>query len=150
MKHNSENKLVRLKTCPYCKCEFVVIHELQIYCPEKYGKQNYCKYKQKQLIEENRLAQVASLYSISQSTDHRKQLSTLEHNILVLDKLLGYQNENTVSSLKLDELKFDIRTFSYRITDAEYPTIVLGPFKLSLLLINNLIFTFKISKNDFT
>ena len=50
-----ENEYYR--SCPYCGTKFMADHMLQIYCPEKYGKKNYCKNRQKRRIQ-NQFAKI--------------------------------------------------------------------------------------------
>ena len=44
------------RSCEFCGEIYYANHGLQRYCPEKFGRKNYCKLEQKKLQSENKLA----------------------------------------------------------------------------------------------
>lgn len=39
------------KVCPYCRESFIVYHLNRDYCPTKYGRNNFCKNRQKRIMD---------------------------------------------------------------------------------------------------
>ncbi len=103
--------------CEYCGDEFYSSHGLQRYCPEKFGRHQYCKNQQKKLLSESKLAEKANaLAKIGMKVAHEEQLEKNKH---ILSSLMGSDWQKMVDSETLDSLGYDINYFDSRSTKNE-------------------------------
>lgn len=143
--HYNSNPII--KTCEYCGNEFESHHGLQRYCPEKFGRINYCKNEQKKLINERKLADLVQdvAGAVNQIENQQNQL---EINIQILNEIIGNKESVVVSGKKMDSMGYDIRYYSARRINEENGLIelVVGPFILEWIDNSDIEQTFKISK----
>lgn len=97
----------RMRTCEYCGEEFLVSHDLQRYCPEKYGRKNYCKYEQKKLVNESRLADMVQDVAAAVEYVNDKQQSVVR-NIGILRVVTGDNDSIEVTAEQLDAFGYDM------------------------------------------
>ena len=93
--HNLEERL-----CLYCSEIFDADHGLREYCPEKYGKKDYCKAKQKKMVDEKRLAERIIELSHTGMTVYPE--TQLNKNYQALSIIMGTDLEKTVECKFLD------------------------------------------------
>jgi hypothetical protein len=134
------------RTCEYCDELFYAHHGLQRYCPEKYGKKDYCKYEQKKMLNEKRLAeQVKELAKTGMKVCQETQLEKNKQALLII---MGSNGQKMVDSNLLDGVGFDITHFDSKI--AVYGTnkflIHVGDYTLEWVGQEGAVLTFKITK----
>lgn len=119
------------KICTFCGDVFISTHGLQQYCPEKYGKSDYCKYEQKKMVSEKKL-----LEYVKEVNEAKKpqvyNMSPLERNIHILDTILGPTYKIRTESERLHAMGYEINVFSRRVFagNSDYISLVVGPFEL--------------------
>lgn len=130
-----------LRTCPYCGESFIANHELRQFCPEKYGRANYCKHKYKALLEEKRLAGQEILKPHVKKIEH----DSLKNNEGILKKLIGIFKERVVSKDLLTSMgyQFDKYLHKYPESWGGYSAIV-GKYTLEETEVKQMIPTYKI------
>lgn len=138
----------KLQTCRFCGEVFISNSPERMYCPEKYGKKNYCKQEQKKLVQEAKLAEL-----VDQLTDGGIILkpgeSSLERSIRGLQAIMGDESRRIVSGDLLDRYHVNINDLQDRTIDAEKkPVIILGNFRITWLEDKDNIFKFKITNNE--
>ena len=100
------------RNCEFCTDIFYADHGLQRYCPEKYGKKNYCKYEQKKMLSEKRLAERVTELA---KTGMKVNLNTaLDNNKQGFEIMMGSDGQKIVNSSLLDNFDFDINYFDYK------------------------------------
>ena len=100
------------RNCEFCTDIFYADHGLQRYCPEKYGKKNYCKYEQKKMLSEKRLAERVT--ELAKSGMKVNQNTALDNNKQGFEIMMGSDGQKIVNSSLLDNFDFDINYFDYR------------------------------------
>ena len=134
------------RECEFCSELFYAHHGHQRYCPEKFGKKDYCKYKQKSMLTETRLAdRVVELANTGMSV---RQETPLEKNKQVLLSIMGTERQKIVSCAFLDYHGFDIKYYDSRIpiNGATNFLTHIGNFSLELIKQEGTILTFKITR----
>lgn len=132
-----------IRKCAYCGDEFVATHKLRQFCPEKYGRTDYCKYKQKALIAESHLVQEPLNMIKGGVVPPSKQESHLAKNIRILDKIMNDSNSKLVSPNELSFYGYDIYEFNerHKISDNEQYVIKVGDYCMKLQTENKLLIT---------
>lgn len=100
------------RNCEFCTDIFYADHGLQRYCPEKYGKKNYCKYEQKKMLSEKRLAERVT--ELAKTGMKVNQNTALDNNKQGFEIMMGSDGQKIVNSSLLDNFDFDINYFDYR------------------------------------
>ena len=134
------------RECEFCSELFYAHHGHQRYCPEKFGKKDYCKYKQKSMLTETRLAdRVVELANTGMSV---RQETPLEKNKQVLLSIMGTERQKIVSCSFLDSYGFDIKYYDSRIPINGVTNFLthIGNFSLELIKQEGTILTFKITR----
>ena len=134
------------RNCEFCNDLFYAYHGLQRYCPEKYGKKEYCKYEQKKMLNEKRLAErVAELAKIGMKVYQNNQLDLNKQG---LSEIMGAVWQKTIDSKLLDCVGYDITHFDYKtqIYGTDKFLIHIGDFTLEWIGQDETILTFKISR----
>jgi ribosomal protein L24E len=137
----------KLKKCGFCGEMFEAHHGLQMYCPEKNGKLQFCKYEHKKLVSESKLVDI--IKTLSQTNrPHEIQTTQIQRNIKVLEILIGNSTETITNSAQLDAMGFDIKTFSSRYHHAydDSISLIIGPYTLDWIESLEQIHSFKISR----
>ena len=139
--HNPEERL-----CEFCNEIFYADHGLQRYCPEKYGKKNYCKYEQKKMLSEKRLAERVTELA---KTGMKVNLNTaLDKNKQGFEIMMGSDGQKIVNSSLLDNFDFDINYFDYKthINGTNKFLIHIGEFTLEWIGEDGTNLIFKITR----
>ena len=139
--HNPEDR-----NCEFCTDIFYADHGLQRYCPEKYGKKNYCKYEQKKMLSEKRLAERVTELA---KTGMKVNLNTaLDNNKQSFEIMMGSDGQKIVNSSLLDNFDFDINYFDYRtpINGTNKFLIHIGEFTLEWIGEDGTNLIFKITR----
>jgi hypothetical protein len=124
--HDTEDR-----ECEYCGDVFPAHHGLQKYCPEKFGKKNYCLNKQKAMVNQTKLASLvntisnSSLISTTSETD-------IEANRRIISEIMGTAIEKEVSSDLLDHKGFDPRIYDsrYMNSSSDSYTVCIGDYSI--------------------
>ena len=106
------------RVCLYCSEIYYAHHGLQRYCPEKFGKKDYCKYAQKKMVEEKRLAE--RVVELSKTGMSVREETPLEKNNHALTLIMGSDEQKTVEGTLLDLHGYDIH-------DCAHPSSCVGP-----------------------
>ncbi len=139
--HNPEDR-----NCEFCTDIFYADHGLQRYCPEKYGKKNYCKYEQKKMLSEKRLAERVTELA---KTGMKVNLNTaLDNNKQSFEIMMGSDGQKIVNSSLLDNFDFDINYFDYKtpINGTNKFLIHIGEFTLEWIGEDGTNLIFKITR----
>ena len=134
------------RNCEFCTDIFYADHGLQRYCPEKYGKKNYCKYEQKKMLSEKRLAdRVTELAKTGMKVN---QNTALDKNKQGFEIMMGSDGQKIVNSSLLDNFDFDINYFDYRtpINGTNKFLIHIGEFTLEWIGEDGTNLIFKITR----
>jgi hypothetical protein len=139
--HNPEERL-----CEFCNEIFYADHGLQRYCPEKYGKKNYCKYEQKKMLSEKRLAERVT--ELAKTGMKVNQNIALDNNKQGFEIMMGSDGQKIVNSSLLDNFDFDINYFDYRtpINGTNKFLIHIGEFTLEWIGEDGTNLIFKITR----
>ena len=134
------------RNCEFCTDIFYADHGLQRYCPEKYGKKNFCKYEQKKMLSEKRLADRVTELA---KTGMKVNLNTaLDNNKQGFEIMMGSDGQKIVNSSLLDNFDFDINYFDYRtpINGTNKFLIHIGEFTLEWIGEDGTNLIFKITR----
>lgn len=134
------------RNCEFCTEIFYADHGLQRYCPEKYGKKNYCKYEQKKMLSEKRLAERVTELA---KTGMKVNLNTaLDNNKQGFEIMMGSDGQKIVNSSLLDNFDFDINYFDYKtpINGTNKFLIHIGEFTLEWIGEDGTNLIFKITR----
>lgn len=134
------------RECAFCGTTFLSHHGLQQYCPEKFGKKDYCKYQQKKLMSEKKLIEKAKqLADIGMEIKEDNQPPS---NFAILAKYMGSLRSKFITSTELDENGFKISEydFHYPIPGTTRFGIQIGQFRLEWYAQENDLLTFKINR----
>ena len=134
------------RNCEFCTDIFYADHGLQRYCPEKYGKKNYCKYEQKKMLSEKRLAERVTELA---KTGMKVNLNTaLDNNKQSFEIMMGSDGQKIVNSSLLDNFDFDINYFDYKtpINGTNKFLIHIGEFTLEWIGEDGTNLIFKITR----
>lgn len=136
------------RPCAYCGELFYATHGLQQYCPDKYGKANYCKYEQKKMMTEKKLAEAAEKLHKAGINVYSDQ-DPIEKNIGILAEQLGPYGQTTVTSAVLDSKNYSMLHYNARVSKSGSNDLVLvvGPYSLDWIGENGDILIFKITKS---
>jgi hypothetical protein len=139
--HNPEERV-----CEFCTDIFYAHHGLQRYCPEKYGKKEYCKYEQKKLLNEKRLAERVT--ELAKAGMKVYQDTALDRNRRVLSEIMGSEWQKTVDSTLLDSMSYEITHFDTKtaINGTNKFLIHVGDYTLEWVGQEGTVLTFKITK----
>ena len=134
------------RMCEYCSEIFIAHHGLQRYCPEKFGKKDYCKYAQKKMVEEKRLAE--RVVELSKTGMSVREETPLEKNNHALTLIMGSDEQKTVEGTLLDLHGYDICYFNSRtaINEGNNFLIHVGDFTLDRIGQKGTVLTFKITR----
>jgi hypothetical protein len=134
------------RPCAFCGEFFYAHHGLQQYCPEKFGKKDFCKYEQKKMLNEKRLAEHAE--KLAKAGMKVYPDDQLEKNKQALSEIMGTDWQKTVDSAHLDNVGYDITHFDTRspISDTNKFLIHVGDYILEWIKQEGTILTFKITK----
>jgi len=132
--------------CEFCSEIFYAHHGLQRYCPEKHGMKDFCKYEQKRMISEKRLAEHAE--KLAKAGMKVYPDDQLEKNKQVLSEIMGFDWQKTVDSTCLDNFGYDISHFDSKspISGTNKFLIHVGQYSLEWIKQEGTILTFKITK----
>ena len=100
------------RNCEFCGELFYAHHGLQRYCPEKFGKKDYCKYEQKKMLNEKRLAE--RVIELAKTGMKVYQENQLDKNKKALSQIMGSDWQKTIDSRVLDNASYDISHFDSR------------------------------------
>jgi hypothetical protein len=134
------------RPCAYCGEMFIALHGLQQYCPEKYGKANYCKHQQKARVSERRLAE--SVIELSKAGMDVYEQTSYDYNIKSLRQIMGPQKEKIVTEYAFDEVNFNPEHYTSRtqIPNSDAYIVTVGEFNITLIGHEGNILTFKITR----
>ena len=134
------------RVCLYCSEIYYAHHGLQRYCPEKFGKKDYCKYAQKKMVEEKRLAE--RVVELSKTGMSVREEAPLEKNNHALTLIMGSDEQKTVESTLLDLHGYDIHYFDSKtpINGTTNFLIHVGNFTLEWIRPEGTILYFKITR----
>ena len=138
----------KLQICRFCGDVFIANSPERMYCPEKYGKKNYCKQEQKKLVQEAKLAEL-----VEQLTDGGIILkpgeSSFDRSIRGLQALMGNETIMHVSGERLEQFHINIQDLQGRtIDDDKKPVIIIGNYRITWLEHKDNIFKFKITYHE--
>ena len=129
------------RVCPYCKESFIADHLSRFYCPEKDGKKNQCKNRQKRVMDKVRKSggiipehkksplEVSFQEKVLPSNDIDKiaRDAQINSNIKVLKELLGDKSHVQFTDVELLEKGFDKEFFeSSEVTDKNIRLFYIG------------------------
>jgi len=134
------------RNCASCTDIFYADHGLQRYCPEKYGKKNYCKYEQKKMLNEKRLAERVT--ELAKAGMKVYQDTALDKNKQALSEIMGSEWQKTVDSTLLDNIGYEITHFDSKapINGTNKFLIHVGDYTLEWIGQEGTVLTFKITK----
>jgi hypothetical protein len=134
------------RVCQYCSEIFYADHGLQRYCPEKFGKKDHCKYAQKKMVEEKRLAD--RVEELSKTGMSVREETPLEKNKQALALIMGSDEQKTVEGKLLDHNGYDINYFDFKtpINGTTNFLIHVGNFTLEWIKHEATILYFKITR----
>lgn len=135
------------RMCEYCGEYFYAHHGLQRYCPEKFGRKDYCKYEQKKLFAEKKLAD----NSIDLTRGGRVpyyEPDSLTKNVGILCELMSDSVNKNISSDILDQKGYKVKVYDFkeRILGKNSFRIHAGEFIIEWIGQDNSISTFKITR----
>ncbi len=118
------------KQCEFCGDIFISHHGLQQYCPEKYGRKDYCKNAQKKLVNERKLAElvndIASAVKLLEPV--KSQLSI---NVDIIKRLMFGIDQLVVSSEELEKSGFKIGVYNSKIrTPNDKCLLIIGNYTI--------------------
>ena len=118
------------KVCEFCGEEFLSHHGLQRYCPEKYGRKNYCKYEKKKYVNEQKMVEIVQNGTIE--INQIPKVGQLEKNIEILKDLLKDNDSKLVSNIILDVKGYDVRFYTNKRKNelSKLIEILVGPYIL--------------------
>ena len=119
------------RNCEFCGELFYAHHGLQRYCPEKFGKKDYCKYEQKKMLSEKRLADTAIKLAQANVPIHHEQ-DPLDKNIAILREELGPYGQRKITNDFLDIKGYDLKFYTTKLKIGENNDValVVGPYLL--------------------
>ena len=134
------------RQCAYCGDFFYATHGLQQYCPNKFGKMEYCKYEQKKMMSEKRLAERVT--ELARAGMKVYQDTALDRNKKVLSEIMGSDWQKTLDSSLLDNAGYEITHFDSKtpINGTNKFLIHVGDFTLEWIGQEGTVLTFKITK----
>jgi hypothetical protein len=134
------------RPCAFCGDFFYAHHGLQQYCPEKFGKKDFCKYEQKKMLNEKRLAEHAE--KLAKAGMQVYANDQLEKNKQALSEIMGSDRQKAVDSMSLDSVGYDISHFDSKtpISGTNKFLIHVGDYTLEWIKQEETLLTFKISK----
>jgi len=136
------------QTCAYCNEQFYSNSSERMYCPEKYGKKNYCKQEQKKLVSEKKLAETVAQLSNS-GIALKEGESSFERSIRGLVSIMGTGDLKFVTGDLLDRYHVNLNDLQHRTLDSENrPVIIIGNYKITWLEYLDTIFKFKITYHE--
>ncbi len=139
--HDPEERL-----CEFCTDIFYAHHGLQRYCPEKFGKKDYCKYEQKKLLTETRLAERVT--ELAKAGMNVYQDTPLDRNKKAIFEIMGSDWQKTVDSSLLDSVGYQINHFDSKtlINETNMFLIHVGDYTLEWIGQEGTVLIFKITK----
>lgn len=135
------------RTCAFCGDLFYSHHGLQQYCPDKFGKKDYCKYEQKKMLAEDRLSKNVAKWATAGLPVYAKE-SPLDFNFRIIWEIMGSESEKFVSSELLDSKGYQTSGYEFKtpIAGSEAFIIKIGCYNVEWYSQNGPSFTFKITK----
>ena len=135
------------RECEFCGDLFYVHHGLQRYCPEKFGRINYCKEEQKKMLSQSQLADM--VIKLAQGGVVLYEEDPTEMNIIILSEILGPYGQKTTTNEVLDNKGYSMPHYTARVAKNESNELVLvvGPCSLEWIGQTGEISTFKITKS---
>jgi ribosomal protein S27AE len=142
----TESETVNYKFCAHCGDMFIAHHDLQQYCPEKNGKKDYCKYQQKKLVSESRLAD--KVIELTKAGVRLYEPNPVEKNENRLDAIMGSDSQKIVTSILLDQVEYQVPYYSSRVPIAGTTKffVTVGRFTIELIDKHHDLYTFKITR----
>ena len=115
-------------------------------CALKFGKKDYCKYAQKKMVEEKRLAE--RVVELSKTGMSVREETPLEKNKQALALIMGSDEQKTVEGSLLDHHGYDINYFDSKtpINGTTNFLIHVGNFTLEWIKHEGTILYFKITR----
>ena len=146
MEQEIEQEAANYKFCGYCGDMFIAHHDLQQYCPEKNGRKDYCKYQQKKMVNENRLAE--KVIELSKAGVRLYEPKAIEKNENRLEAIMGSDSQKIVTSILLDLVGYQVSNFTSKVPIKGTCTFLLtvGHFTLELIDNNGDLLTFKVTR----
>jgi hypothetical protein len=132
------------RACAYCGEIFIAHHGHQQYCPEKYGRTNYCKHQQKARVSEQRLAERA--IELSKTGMDVYEQTPLDYNIKSLRQIMGPQKEKVVSGYTLAEVGYNSRYFNEKTQIPSSGAYIVTVGEFNITWIEEYPLTFKITR----
>ena len=143
------------RVCPYCGDSFIADHLSRYYCPEKKGKKNQCKNRQKRVMDKVRKSggiipvhkknplEVSFKDKVLPSNDIDKisKDAQINSNIRVLEKIIGDKSYVELTEIELLEKGFDKEFFdSYEDTLSKIRRFYIGIYVFHKMPNNNNIY----------
>lgn len=146
MEQEIETEAVNYKFCAHCGDMFIAHHDLQQYCPEKNGRKDFCKYQQKKLVSESRLAD--KVIELSKAGVRLYEPNPVEKNENRLEAIMGSDSQKIVTSILLDQVDYEVPYFTSKVPIAGTAKflVTVGRFTLELIDKNGDLLTFKITR----
>jgi ribosomal protein S27AE len=137
---------VEERACAYCGEIFIAHHRHQQYCPEKFGRTNYCKHQQKARVSEQRLAERA--IELSKAGMDVYQQTPLDYNVKSFRQIMGPQKEKVVTDYTLDEVGYDPKHYNEKtqIPNSDAYIVTVGEFDITWIGHDGDRLTFKITR----
>ncbi len=121
MKRSIDPSSTDYRLCAFCGEEFMTNHGTRQFCPQKFGKANYCKQKYAQALKEYKLVN-----SIDQGDGAVFYDNSIASNIRILDEL----SKGTERDLSLAE--FNRYNFMLTHYEGRMPIMDTGLYQISI------------------
>jgi hypothetical protein len=143
------------RVCPYCRESFVADHLSRFYCPDKFGSKNYCKNRQKRIMDNIRKSGGVILVHEKNpvkvfiedpiieknNIDELIKVSQKDINCKILNELLGAKTHAEISEIELKQKGFDLNFFdSFESTKSGVNIFFLDRYCFLKNVLNNLIY----------
>ncbi len=155
MMNNIDPRGEYTRLCPYCRESFVADHLSRFYCPDKNGKKNFCKNRQKRINDNLRKSGFVLIEHrknpmqvfIEEPLLNEKDIDQLiintqkDKNCLILTEFLGDKKSTEVSESELLEKGFDSKFFdSYEDTKSGVKIYFIGKYWFNKNILNGKIY----------
>ena len=143
MTNNIDPRGEYTRVCPYCKESFVADHLSRFYCPDKNGRKNFCKNRQKRINDNLRKSGSVLIEHrknpmqvfIEEPLLYEKDIDQIiintqkDKNISILSEFLGDEKFIEVTERELLEKGFDSKLFdSYEDTKSGIKIYSVGKY----------------------
>ncbi len=155
MKNNFDPRGEYTRVCPYCRESFIAKHLSRFYCPYKNGRKNYCKKRQKRIMDNVRKSGgvileheknpvkvfIAEPIIEKNNIDELIKVSQKDINCKILNGLLGEKTHVEISEVQLLQSGFDVKYFdSFESTKSGVRVFLLDRYCFFKNAKNNLIY----------